>query len=61
MEKILLGPEMGTLADGTDPAMSIGVATARATGVELSLSGLVSPDGDPVEQADGIFDVLRTF
>jgi enamine deaminase RidA (YjgF/YER057c/UK114 family) len=58
MEKILLGPGMGELDDGTAPAMSVGVATERADGVEVSLSGLVYPEGDPAEQADGIFEIL---
>ncbi len=59
MEKILLGPEMGELADGTAPAMSVGVATERATGYSVSLSGLVYPEGDLPAQAEGVFDIIE--
>lgn len=58
MEKILLGPGMGELDDGTDPAMSVGVATERTDGVEVSLSGLVHPKGTPVEQAEVVFEII---
>jgi len=59
MEKTLLGPEMGELTDGTAPAMSIGVTTERANGRDVSLSGLVYPEGSPAEQADGVFDIVE--
>lgn len=58
MEKILLGPGMGELDDGTDPAMSVGVATERTDGVEVSLSGLVHPEGTPLEQAEVVFEII---
>ena len=54
MEKIILGPEMGELDDGSDPAMSIG-----ASGVAVSLSGLIYPVGNTAEQAEGIFDIIE--
>jgi enamine deaminase RidA (YjgF/YER057c/UK114 family) len=49
---------MGELEDGSDPAMSVGVATERSDGVEVSLSGLVHPEGTPVEQAEVIFEII---
>lgn len=58
MERIRLGPGMGELEDGSDPAMSVGVATERSDGVEVSLSGLVHPEGTPVEQAEVIFEII---
>lgn len=59
MEKIILGPGMGELDDGSDPAMSIGVATECASGVAVSLSGLINPAGSTTEQAEGIFDIIE--
>lgn len=59
MEKIHLGPGLGELEDGSDPAMSVGVATERADGVQFELSGLVHPDGSPVEQAETIFEMIE--
>jgi enamine deaminase RidA (YjgF/YER057c/UK114 family) len=59
MRKIHLGPELGELADGSDPAMSIGVATKRPGGTTLELSGLVHPTGSIGEQARGAFDVIE--
>lgn len=59
MEKILLGPEMGELADGSAPAMSVGVATERTDGVDVSLSGLIHPEGTPVEQAEVVFEIIE--
>jgi enamine deaminase RidA (YjgF/YER057c/UK114 family) len=59
MEKVSLGPGMGELEDGTEPAMSVGIATERATGLDLSLSGLVHPSGGPVEQASVIFEMIE--
>ncbi|MDG5821862.1 RidA family protein [Natronococcus sp. A-GB7] len=59
MEKIILGPGMGELEDGTDPAMSIGVATERASGIDVSLSGLIYPDGNTIEQAKSIFEIIE--
>ncbi|WP_276273754.1 RidA family protein [Haloarcula litorea] len=58
MRKLHLGPGLGELDDGTDPAMSVGVATERATGTDLRLSGLVHPDGTPVEQARHVFETV---
>jgi enamine deaminase RidA (YjgF/YER057c/UK114 family) len=49
---------MGELEDGSDPAMSVGVATERSDGVEVSLSGLVHPEGTPGEQAEVIFEII---
>lgn len=39
--------------------MSVGVATERTDGVEVSLSGLVHPEGTPVEQAEVIFEIIE--
>ncbi|WP_440766166.1 hypothetical protein [Natronorubrum sp. DTA7] len=58
MEKIVLAPAMGELDDGTDPAMSVGVATECAAGLDVSLSGLIYPDGSPIEQARHIFEII---
>ena len=59
MEKTILGPAMGELDDGTDPAMSIGVATECTSGIDVSLSGLIYPDGNTLEQAEGIFEIIE--
>lgn len=59
MEKTILGPSMGELEDGTDPAMSIGVATECASGIDVSLSGLIYPDGNTIEQAESIFEIIE--
>lgn len=59
MEKVILGPGMGQLDDGTDPAMSVGVATERSDGVDVSLSGLIYPEGGPREQAEGVFEIIE--
>lgn len=59
MRKIHLGPEMGELEDGSDPAMSIAVATERADGVDLKISGLVHPAGTTVEQAETVFELVE--
>ncbi|WP_440770021.1 Rid family hydrolase [Natronorubrum sp. DTA28] len=59
MEKIVLGPAMGELDDGTEPAMSVGVATECAAGLDVSLSGLIHPDGSPIEQARRIFEIIE--
>ncbi|MFC4436675.1 MULTISPECIES: RidA family protein [Natrialbaceae] len=59
MEKIILGPAMGELDDGSDPAMSIGVATECASGIDVSLPGLIYPDGNTIEQAKGMFEIIE--
>lgn len=59
MKKIHLGPAVGELEDGSAPAMSIGVATERTDGVELTLSGLIHPEGTTTEQAETIFEIIE--
>jgi enamine deaminase RidA (YjgF/YER057c/UK114 family) len=59
MEKTILYPAMGELDDGSDPAMSIGVATECASGIRVSLSGLINPIGDTIKQAEGIFNIIE--
>lgn len=59
MERIFLGPGMDELDDGSDPAMSVGVGTERTDGIDLALSGLIHPEGTPVEQAEAIFEIIE--
>lgn len=59
MEKTYLGPGLGELDDGSDPAMSFGVATQRTDGVDVSLSGMIHPEGSPVEQARVVFEMIE--
>ncbi|WP_303657726.1 Rid family hydrolase [Halobaculum litoreum] len=50
---------MGELDDGSDPAMSVAVATERSSGVQVDFSGLVHPDGSPTEQCRTAFEVVE--
>ena len=59
MDRTYLGPGMGELEDGSDPAMSVGVATERADGVDVALSGLIHPEGAPIEQAAVVFEIIE--
>ncbi|UIO99019.1 RidA family protein [Halobaculum sp. CBA1158] len=59
MERTYLGPGLGELDDGSDPAMSFGVATERSDGVDVALSGLIHPEGTPVEQTAVVFEMIE--
>jgi enamine deaminase RidA (YjgF/YER057c/UK114 family) len=59
MRKTVLAPGVGELADGSEPASSIGQAVHRADGMAVTLSGLVHPEGDVEEQTRGIVSTIR--
>lgn len=58
MRKVQLGLGVGELPDGDSPAMSVAVATERAAGTELVLSGLVSTAATATEQVETIFETI---
>lgn len=59
MEKIILDPAVGELDGGSDPAMSMSVATEGASGVDVKISGITYQVGETVEQARGIFELFE--